>query len=201
MKTSYDPEGRKVIGMINNCAGAITPWGTWLTCEENFNGYFGSTDAEFELIKQHSALGAEIADEVLGADQVAWIRGHHERWDGSGYPGGLSGEAIPLSGRICALADVFDALTTAKGLDEWFTDPRFNGCQFVNAAIQCPNPNDPIHYVAREHAGQRTAGLVPALRGFGLSDLDPDAALCRWRGLPSSGGCSVSARGGAVAEF
>lgn len=39
---------------------------------------------------------------------------HHERWDGSGYPNGLSGEQIPLTARICALADVFDALTTAR---------------------------------------------------------------------------------------
>lgn len=60
MKTSYDPSGRKVRGMLNNCAGATTPWGTWLTCEENFNGYFwGKSDGhpEAAALKRYGAPG------------------------------------------------------------------------------------------------------------------------------------------------
>jgi putative two-component system response regulator len=72
------------------------------------------TAEEFELIKGHTVIGGRIlahsVSNVLQAGEVI-ARTHHERWDGGGYPAGLAGEAIPLHGRLVALADVFDALT------------------------------------------------------------------------------------------
>ena len=72
---------------------------------------------EWEVMKTHAAIGAEILSgddsELLTMARTIAIS-HHEKWDGSGYPGGLKGEQIPLVGRIVALADVFDALTSVR---------------------------------------------------------------------------------------
>jgi ribonuclease P protein subunit RPR2 len=70
---------------------------------------------EWALMRNHPLLGAQIVapfDFFAGGALV--IRHHHERWDGSGYPDGLAGGAIPLGARIVAVADVFDALTTDR---------------------------------------------------------------------------------------
>ncbi len=72
---------------------------------------------EWRYMKQHVSIGARILD---GSSSKFLQRGkqivetHHEKWDGSGYPDGLCGSEIPLFGRICAIADVFDALTTDR---------------------------------------------------------------------------------------
>ena len=71
-------------------------------------------DAEREQMRRHAALGAEIAGDALGAEQCAWIRGHHERFDGSGYPDRLAGEEIPEGARILAVADAWDAIAHAR---------------------------------------------------------------------------------------
>jgi diguanylate cyclase (GGDEF)-like protein/PAS domain S-box-containing protein len=76
------------------------------------------TREEYEEIKQHARIGAEMVVDVLTPEQVAWVRGHHERWDGSGYPNGLSGERIPLGARILALADSWDVMTSARPYHE-----------------------------------------------------------------------------------
>ena len=84
------------------------------------------TAEEFEEIKRHALEGGRIAREVLSGvadeDYVALASDiatyHHERWDGKGYPSGLAGENIPLSARIMAIADVFDALISERRYKE-----------------------------------------------------------------------------------
>jgi putative two-component system response regulator len=80
------------------------------------------TKEEFEIMKQHTVIGSQTLDAALvvhpSADflrfarDIAWT--HHEKYDGSGYPRHLMGEEIPLCGRIVAIADVYDALTTKR---------------------------------------------------------------------------------------
>jgi diguanylate cyclase (GGDEF)-like protein/PAS domain S-box-containing protein len=72
------------------------------------------TDAEFEQIKPHAALGARMVDDLLSPEQVGWIRHHHERFDGTGYPDCLSGTLIPEGARLLAIADAWDAMTVAR---------------------------------------------------------------------------------------
>ena len=89
------------------------------------------TDEEFTIMKRHSQAGAEIIDRVIStlpnsdggylheARNLALY--HHEKWDGSGYPYGIKGEEIPLSARIMAVADVFDALVSTRSYKKPFT--------------------------------------------------------------------------------
>ncbi|SFX44116.1 HD domain-containing phosphohydrolase [Marinospirillum alkaliphilum] len=75
------------------------------------------TEDEYRIMQEHARIGAELLEGddsslLQLAREIALT--HHEKWDGSGYPAGLKGAAIPLSGRITALADVFDALTSPR---------------------------------------------------------------------------------------
>ena len=80
------------------------------------------TEEEFEIMKTHTTAGKKILEKAIGSvegenylkearNMAAY---HHERWDGKGYPEGLHGQVIPLSARIMAVTDVFDALTSSR---------------------------------------------------------------------------------------
>jgi putative two-component system response regulator len=103
------------------------------------------TPEEFEIMKQHTRIGSETLQSVLDKFPnnytirlgIEIARSHHEKWDGSGYPDGLAGESIPLSARIMALADVFDALRSGRPYrqscsqaDTILTIQRGSGSQF-----------------------------------------------------------------------
>jgi diguanylate cyclase (GGDEF)-like protein/PAS domain S-box-containing protein len=72
------------------------------------------TPAEYEVVKNHATLGALIAADVLTPEQGAWVRHHHERWDGRGYPDGLAGEDIPLGAQVIAVADAMDVMCSTR---------------------------------------------------------------------------------------
>lgn len=94
------------------------------------------TPAEFDIIKTHSSKGREIVDNMVrefALDNflhIPMLRNivefHHEAIDGSGYPNGLKGDAIPMEARICAVADIFDALTSRRPYKEpWRNEQAF----------------------------------------------------------------------------
>ena len=114
------------------------------------------TTEEFEQIKAHPAAGAAILsgsnnDVLRLGEEIALT--HHERWDGSGYPTRLEGDAIPLSGRIVALADVFDALTHSRPYKQaWPID-------------------DAVEEVCRQRARQFDPEVVDAFHGLDPTEL------------------------------
>lgn len=141
------------------------------------------TAEEFALVKTHTEVGAraidraientlaiaraDMPDEAVDESALAFLRvaseialSHHERWDGAGYPRGLAGEAIPVSGRLMALADVFDALTSPRAYKPALTREQIEpilrrrvGTQFDPdvAAVYFADP-DAFHAVAERLA-------------------------------------------------
>ncbi|MBE7704235.1 MAG: HD domain-containing protein [Cyanobacteria bacterium SIG29] len=73
------------------------------------------TDEEFLIMKSHPVRGEKIVINIKKLQIISeWVKAHHEKWDGKGYPDGLAGEQIPLAGRIIALADTYDAMTSTR---------------------------------------------------------------------------------------
>jgi putative two-component system response regulator len=112
------------------------------------------TPDEFEEMKQHTIIGAEI----LGNDQYELLKTarvialtHHEKWDGSGYPKGLKGESIPIEGRITAVVDVFDALTSKRSYKEaWPVEKALEEMDRISGTHFGPSLIEAFHKIMPE---------------------------------------------------
>ena len=119
------------------------------------------TPEEFEEMKKHPLHGAEILSNIQSPSVTAVLPGvqyHHERWDGSGYPEGLQGEAIPLLGRLLGIADYLDALPSSRA---------YRGAISIDAAVEL------VRQEAGKHFDPRIADAVVGLHKRG--ELDPAA--------------------------
>ena len=124
------------------------------------------TPEEYEIMKRHAAEGARIVHEILKdtdddefhllAENVAHY--HHERWDGKGYPDGLSGEDIPLEARIMAVADVYDALVSKRVYKEKMSFEKANDIMMEGMGTQFAPEMKDVYLRAR-----------PALEAYYLS--------------------------------
>ncbi|MFN2317450.1 MAG: HD domain-containing phosphohydrolase [Gemmatimonadales bacterium] len=100
-------------------AGRLHDIGKIAIREEILNKQGPLTDEEFEHVKTHPVAGAQILAPLTHLDDVIrFVRSHHERWDGKGYPDKLAGEQIPLGARIIGAVEIFDALTTSRPYQE-----------------------------------------------------------------------------------
>ena len=105
------------------------------------------TPDEMDAMRAHADVGSRIVREALTSEQVAWVRGHHERWDGNGYPDGLTAEESPEGARILAVAEAWDVMTSERPYS--------------------PVPRTPVEAIAecRAHAG--TQFWAPAVEALG----------------------------------
>jgi putative nucleotidyltransferase with HDIG domain len=97
-------------------------------------------ELEWAAMQRHAALGERLLAHILDQpDVLAIVRSHHERWDGSGYPDGKSGEDIPLSARIVAVADAFQAMIEPRP----YRKPRTPASAFDEIASEAGRQFDP----------------------------------------------------------
>ena len=141
------------------------------------------TKEEFDIIKRHTLMGGNaikaIESQIEGKSFLAMGKeiafNHHEKWDGSGYPRGLQGEAIPLSARIIAVADVYDALTTKRFYKEAYSHDKAKNMivelkgkhfdpELVNAFLAVENA---FNRVRREKLKQEAVLIQQPAQGLG----------------------------------
>ena len=129
------------------------------------------TKQEWITIQKHSICGYEILRPVSMPEQVKLaVRHSHERWDGNGYPDGLAGEQIPIIARVVAVADAYEALTTARPYREAWTSQeaveeirRCSGTQFDPSVVDAFLKIWP-QWAERAEKRELVSKVVPFLR-------------------------------------
>lgn len=107
----WDPRGLHLMAV----AGLLHDVGKLAVDREILHKPGRLTGAEWEVIRRHPVTSAQLVSRVTGSSRLAsWVRSHHERWDGAGYPDGLAGPDIPLASRVLAVADAFDAMVGGR---------------------------------------------------------------------------------------
>jgi len=150
------------------------------------------TEMEFQKVKAHPAVAADILAHVnFPYPVVPAVRHHHERWDGSGYPDGLKGEAIPLAARVLAVADAFEALTSDRAYrgrkspeEACALIEAWSGMQFDPGVVTTLRQNLGRLIVSPYRAPRGTTG--PAVPGSAASGpLEAADILGLWSGVPA----------------
>ncbi len=127
------------------------------------------TDDEYNIMKSHTILGSEVlrkTEEIFGDNYSSLdialeiAESHHEKYDGSGYPYGLKGENIPLSARIVALADIYDALTSNRPYKQAFTHEEAKKIILLGDGRTMPNHFDPLVLEAFKEAESTFKNIV-----------------------------------------
>jgi putative nucleotidyltransferase with HDIG domain len=119
-------------------------------------------DEEWALVRRHPSAGVELlADIEFPWDVRPIVESHHERWDGTGYPHGLAGDAIPLTARVVCIADVYDALTSQRSYKEPFTHEAAMNIMRREAGIAF-DPELFAQFEAIANAGSWYEGATPA---------------------------------------
>lgn len=137
-RIGLDAEQAELVRM----AGSLHDIGKLLVPDELLSKAGPLTPAERNLVERHSEIGHQLLTSIFLEPVATWVLHHHERWDGSGYPNGLSGEQIPLPARILFVADSFDTLTSDRAYRSRLTTQaalaeieRCSGTQFDPAVV------------------------------------------------------------------
>ncbi|MDQ3986332.1 MAG: HD-GYP domain-containing protein [Actinomycetota bacterium] len=168
----------------------------------------GLTQAERAVVQEHSSVGAWMVSGVSNREVVAGVRYHHERWDGRGYPDGLAGAEIPMLARLIAVADAYDAMTSARpyrpGRDrrEALKEIRLeSGHQFdplvVDAFLETESKHSPVlglfslgfssRFLRRvfSWSGHTSTGVGPVVGAVGASSVLIASMLASPAGSPA----------------